>query len=158
MSSTLTFRPSLISRIMSALLCGSALGLTGLALLGLTVAEGPGYVLLLATLILPILLTIAATLRMWTLLSRTLHVRDAAFDHHQLFKNHHVPWTSIRKLELHRRADGEVGILRIQWTGPAFYLDSTSVADWVDFVDAFMAHLPPSLNPVEVDAFEPLSP
>ena len=149
------FQPSILSKVMAWVFALASLALCVLTGVGLLHIEDGPYLLILTTAIFPLLIGIVAVLRLAVILSRKIRVTAAHLDHRQLFKTHQVPWTSLKKVELLKRADDEIGTIRIQWQGKPFYLDHSSVRDWLGLIDAIMAHVPQNLRE-EVKEFTPL--
>lgn len=149
------YRPSGLSRAMALAFFLVTAAVSAYILSALAAAEGNVFVLLLTVLIVPLLFFAAATLRMLTLFTRRIAVTPQALDHKQIFKNHHVPWAALSRVEAQRRADEEIGTLRFTWTGPRFYLDATSMDDWEGFLAELEPHLKATGGFTEVSSFEP---
>lgn len=152
----MTFRPSLWVRALTALFFLACAGVLGYTVVGLTHAEGDAYVMLFTVAIIPLLITGVAGMRAAALLTRRITVEADALDHRQWLKNHRIPFKGVRRIEFQRRADEEIGTLRILWSGgPRIYLDASSVEGWPELL-ALLEQRVGRPRFVEVEGFEPV--
>ncbi len=154
MIATITFRPSsgaVVRSILFVVGSGMCLLLTGL---GLLTATGPTLLVLSIASLFPFLITVAAMLLMLVVLSRRIELDGSDLVHRQVFKNHTIPLSAIRRVELRRNEEGRVDTMKLFWAGKTLYVDAKAVGGFEQLVREVLERTRHAVQ-VEVEAFHP---
>lgn len=153
---TLTFTAPVGLIVRSFVFFVGALGVTGMAGVGISATEGFQQLLLGITTVFPFLVTLATGLQLASVLSRRITLTSDQLVHQQLFKHYLVPLSSVKWLETLHDEDGQVLTLRVRWYGTPFYIDAAGLKDFEVFLTYLSARVSPELRR-RVEAFEPVT-